>query len=366
MKKILSITLATVMLLSIIPTVFAAENNWQGGTKVEYTATANEQYTVTVPATLAPGGSGDVVASGTWGSDRKLTVTADKDVTLTNSINAADQKVLDVTFAGIELTGSNTESVSDTKQVTVVNITDAIFGTWSGTFNYNVAMSDVAGGTEAPTPDDGGDESTVSNGSATFSDGVTLSWDELLLSENATKYGYTQALFRLSDTNIGGAIGMGTQLVSIDIPDSIVAIGDKALQGCTNLKSITLHDKITSIGKYAFNQCTSLSSIDIPEGVTRIEDATFAHGGLVSIAIPDSVTHIGTNAFSDSLQLVEVNLGAGLENVNGYAFSGCTNLTKITYAGTMEQWNAITFGNGWKSRVPATEVICSNGTVSLS
>lgn len=153
MKKILSIALAAVMLLSIIPTAFAAENNWQGGTKVEYTATANEQYTVTVPATLAPGASGDVVASGTWGSNRKLTVTADKDVTLTNSINAADQKVLDVTFAGIELTGSNTESVSDTKQVAVANITDAIFGTWSGTFNYNVAMSDVAGGTETPTPD---------------------------------------------------------------------------------------------------------------------------------------------------------------------------------------------------------------------
>ena len=160
MKKILSITLAAVLLLSIIPTAFAAENNWQGGTKVEYTATANEQYTVTVPATLAPGGSGDVVASGTWGSNRKLTVTADDDVTLTNSINAADQKVLDVTFAGIELTGSNTESVSDTKQVAVANITDAIFGTWSGTFNYNVAMSDVAGGsgtvTPTPDPDDGG------------------------------------------------------------------------------------------------------------------------------------------------------------------------------------------------------------------
>ena len=160
MKKILSLTLAALLLVSMIPTAMAAENNWQGGTKVEYTAATNEQYTVTVPATLAPGAAGDVVASGTWGSNRKLTVTADKDVTLTNSINAADQKVLDVTFAGIELTGSNTESVSDTKQVAVANITDAIFGTWSGTFNYNVAMSDVAGGstTEPSDPDTGDGE----------------------------------------------------------------------------------------------------------------------------------------------------------------------------------------------------------------
>ena len=163
MKKILSLTLAALLLVSMIPTAMAAENNWQGGTKVEYTAATNEQYTVTVPATLAPGGSGDVVASGTWGSNRKLTVTADDDVTLTNSINAADQKVLDVTFAGIELTGSNTESVSDTKQVAVANITDAIFGTWSGTFNYNVAMSDVAGGstTEPSDPDTGDDEANL-------------------------------------------------------------------------------------------------------------------------------------------------------------------------------------------------------------
>lgn len=179
MKKILSLTLAALLLVSMIPTAMAAENNWQGGTKVEYTAATNEQYTVTVPATLAPGGSGDVVASGTWGSNRKLTVTADKDVTLTNSINAADQKVLDVTFAGIELTGSNTESVSDTKQVAVANITDAIFGTWSGTFNYNVAMSDVAGGTETPTPDpeqpgDGGSTVEPGEGQISFSiDGVT-------------------------------------------------------------------------------------------------------------------------------------------------------------------------------------------------
>ena len=211
MKKILSITLAAVMLLSIIPTAFAAENNWQGGTKVEYTATANEQYTVTVPATLAPGAAGDVVASGTWGSNRKLTVTADKDVTLTNSINAADQKVLDVTFAGIELTGSNTESVSDTKQVAVANITDAIFGTWSGTFNYNVAMSDVAGGTETPTPeqpsnpDDGdGEEAnlcTFTIDGIAYQGEVGMTWSEWIDSDYNTINAYLKGNYIAIDDN---------------------------------------------------------------------------------------------------------------------------------------------------------------------
>ena len=217
MKKILSLTLAAVMLLSLVPTAFAAENNWQGGTKVEYTATANEQYTVTVPATLAPGGSGDVVASGTWGSNRKLTVTADDDVTLTNSINAADQKVLDVTFAGIELTGSNTESVSDTKQVAVANITDAIFGTWSGTFNYNVAMSDVAGGstTEPSDPDDGG--STVEPGEGQIS--FTIDDTTYLADEDMT-----WAEWVASDYNTDGYLAVKATYVPANNPNHNIIV----------------------------------------------------------------------------------------------------------------------------------------------
>ena len=141
MKKILSLTLAVLMLVSAVPTAFAAENNWEGGTTVTYTATGTEEWTVTVPATLAPSTAGDVTAAGTWGSNRKLVVTADDDVTLINSINSADQKVLTVTFADIALVGDNTQAVSETKQVSVAAMpADALFGTWSGTFYYNVEM----------------------------------------------------------------------------------------------------------------------------------------------------------------------------------------------------------------------------------
>ena len=144
------------MVVSMVPTAFAT-TNYTNGTDVEYDAANDdtigdingdgqpdntEYYTVTVPALMAPGASGNVVAQGTWASNRKLVVTADDDVTLTNSINAADQKVLDVTFPGIELAGSNTTAVSDTKAVSVAGIDNALFGTWSGTFYYNVDMVD--------------------------------------------------------------------------------------------------------------------------------------------------------------------------------------------------------------------------------
>jgi len=143
MKKILSLTLVLAMVMSMgITTAFAA-GNWEGGTQVTYTATGAEEWTVTVPASLTPGNAGDVTAAGTWGSNRKLVVTADDSVKLTNSINSADYKDLAVTFADINLVGDNTKSVSETKQVSVAAMpADALFGTWSGTFYYDVEMVD--------------------------------------------------------------------------------------------------------------------------------------------------------------------------------------------------------------------------------
>lgn len=144
MKKILSLTLVLAMVMSMGVTTAFAAGNWEGGTQVTYTATGAEEWTVTVPATLTPGNAGDVTAAGTWGSNRKLVVTADDSVKLTNSINSADYKDLAVTFADINLVGNNTQSVSETKQVSVAAMpADALFGTWSGTFYYDVEMVDV-------------------------------------------------------------------------------------------------------------------------------------------------------------------------------------------------------------------------------
>ena len=137
MKKIISLALVGIMALSMVPTALAT-TDYTNGTKVEYVGQGDAQYTITVPALLAPGGEGDVTLQGTWASDATVKVTADKTVTLTNSINSADQKVLDVTFAGIEKAGDNTQTVQAVEAVSVSDISNALFGTWSGKFNYNV------------------------------------------------------------------------------------------------------------------------------------------------------------------------------------------------------------------------------------
>ena len=168
MKKIISLLLVGAMAVSMIPAAFATnvyenpDEDTQMGTLVTYDAEDDndgdgnpdnqEAWTVTVPATMAPGDTGHVVAQGTWASNRKLVVgLKENKVTLVNSINASNTKDLAVTFGGIELPGSNTAAVTNVNEqnpdgtpISVADIQDALFGTWSGTFYYNVEMQDVA------------------------------------------------------------------------------------------------------------------------------------------------------------------------------------------------------------------------------
>lgn len=186
MKKVLSLTLAALMLVSMIPTAMAADVDYTAGTAVEYTADsdANRAYTITVPAELQPGQSGTVTLKGKWASNETVKVTADANVVLTNSINAADTKTLDIGFAGIEKAGDNTEEKTYTEAVSVAAMpADALFGTWSGKFNYNVEFNDgLVEARIAYLPGDG----TTKYLTIKAEDGMT--WREFVNSDYNTMY----------------------------------------------------------------------------------------------------------------------------------------------------------------------------------
>ena len=156
MKKIISLLLSLSLLLSMVvmpASATEAGGNWNGGTQVSYDAEADndgdgvadssEAYTVTVPAQLAPGQSGNVVLAGTWPSNRIVNVNAESSVRLTNNINPANEKNLEISFEPIEQAGSNISAIEVSKEISVENIDKAIFGTWSGRFNYQVSVDDA-------------------------------------------------------------------------------------------------------------------------------------------------------------------------------------------------------------------------------
>ena len=76
------------------------------------------------------------------------------------------------------------------------------------------------------------------------------------------------------------------------------------------------------------------------------------------------VTTIGDSAFSGCNSLTSVTIPGSVTSIGG-AFLYCTSLTSVTFEGTVAQWNSISKGDFWNVHTPFTEVICSDGTVSI-
>ncbi len=157
-----------------------------------------------------------------------------------------------------------------------------------------------------------------------------------------------------------------TGLTSITIPNSVTSIGYEAFLGCTGLTSVTIGGSVTSIGSSAFRNCTGLTRVTIPDSVTSIGEHAFQNcTGLTSITIGGSVTSIGSTAFYGCKGLTSITIPNSVTSIDSYAFFYCTGLTSIKFNGTIEQWNAISKGSYWKYNVPATQVGCTDGTVSI-
>ena len=161
---------------------------------------------------------------------------------------------------------------------------------------------------------------------------------------------------------------VNSNIVSVNIPDSVTTIEGCAFAGCAKLTGVyitdiavwcnikfsgyssnplsystnlylngelvtnlVVSDGVTSIGNYAFSGCSSLTSITIPDSVTSIGDSAFyVCSGLTSITIPDSVTSIGDSAFYVCRGLTSVTIPDSVTSIGNYVFYGCNSLTSVT------------------------------------
>lgn len=142
MKKYLLIFLL-LSIVSLFCYITFADSEYS--TLVEYLGEGTEEFTLTVPAKLAPNTSGEVKVTGVWPSNRQLIVDADNTVELVNEGNVLNKKVLNIDFEGIKLKGNDVTSVAQTENIYVAKMPDdVLFGKWTGKFNYQVVMADVS------------------------------------------------------------------------------------------------------------------------------------------------------------------------------------------------------------------------------
>lgn len=196
---------------------------------------------------------------------------------------------------------------------------------------------------------------------------------------------------------------------ALTIPKSIYGravsiIGDAAFSDCTGLTSVAMPDGLRSIDAVAFSGCSGLTTITIPDSVTNIGVGAFSHcPGLVTAVIGDGVTSIGTWAFEGCTRLTRVRIpdsiqimGGGVFNfcpiedvllnksrtmliwyprnrsggytvpgtvstIADHAFSGCTNLTRVTIPGSVARIGHTAFAGCTN----LASVTLGNGVVSI-
>lgn len=263
------------------------------------------------------------------------------------------------------------------------------------------------------------------NNTANWENGVLYIGNYLIDANEVTlsgEYSIKEGTKALADEVFYGC----AELTSVTIPSSITEIPDNAFSCCEKLESVVMPEGLTRIGKYAFYMCTSLESFTIPAKVTKVEDGLFSYcSSLKEIVIPDTVTSIGEQVLRDCSNLESVTLpfiGASLngntnnfgyifgasssyENasrvpvtlknvtitggqtigtyafyrcsyiesitlptsvikIDGNAFSGCTALAKINYAGTKAQWNAIKLVDDWNYATGDYQIVCTDGSLA--
>lgn len=113
---------------------------------------------------------------------------------------------------------------------------------------------------------------------------------------------------KLYDANATGAtrhlLLNGSEITTIDIPNAIKTIGNRAFYNCKSLTTVSIPNSVTTIGDYAFQNCSSISSYEIP----------------------NSVTHIGTSAFQGS-NYADITIASGCNiTVLDKAFDGIRNI----------------------------------------
>ncbi len=131
----------------------------------------------------------------------------------------------------------------------------------------------------------------------------------------------------------------------------IIEGGWKVLLAAPSVTSYEVPHFIFEIGNGAFQNCTGLTSLSFADNngqrnLWNIGNNAFENTGLTELELPQGISAIGRNAFADCGDLKTIHLPDTVGAIRPYAFSGCGNVTTVTYAGSQEDWSAISIGTG--------------------
>ena len=99
--------------------------------------------------------------------------------------------------------------------------------------------------------------------------------------------------------------------------------------------------------------------------MTTVECLPYGISG--ELVIPDGVQYLGSDGLRSNPNITSVSLPSSLKRL-GYGFYNCSNLTSVTFRGTMAQWKEVsgTKVNGaqtWRNGAVYDAIVCKDGSI---
>ncbi|WP_052461037.1 leucine-rich repeat domain-containing protein [Psychroserpens mesophilus] len=275
------------------------------------------------PPTITTGGGGD-----TFNSDR-----SGIDLTIPTGTSAA--------YVSAQWTGFNSVTETGSAQVGDTFVDNFItYEITSLTPDTVEAIDyDMAGGTVVNIP------STVTNSAIPYN--VVGIGNSAFYNKNLSAINLPNSLVSIGDdafrlnqissltiipntvTSIGERAFRSNQLTSVIIPNGVIFLGSHAFAQ-NLLTSADIADSVTTIEGYLFwqNSFTDLSNVIFPLGTTDIPEGCFYENPFTNVVIPEGITSIGDVAFEENL-ITSVTLPSSLISIGNQAFKD-NQITNIT------------------------------------
>ena len=132
--------------------------------------------------------------------------------------------------------------------------------------------------------------------------------------------------------------------------------------------SVTVINECNEIRKEAFINCTRLTSISLNNSITKIDDSTFENcSSLTSFTIPSSITSIGTKAFKNCSLITAIRIPQAVISIADDTFESMLSLGNITVESNNTNYaslNGLLYSKDYSTLYRCPETI--SGTVTLA